>query len=85
MDILGPRPFPLKESLNDYLQELRDRQQVENEMKEEEEKAEAEKKERDAAVLDFDPDAEEAADDDADDDERRLPAALLGGACTWPS
>jgi len=25
VDILGPRPFPLKESLNDYLQELRDR------------------------------------------------------------
>merc|ERR1719362_2231646 len=65
VDILGPRPFPLKESLNDYLQELRDRQQVENEMKEEEEKAEAEKKERDAAVLDFDPDAEEAADEEA--------------------
>ena len=34
-------------------------------MKEEEEKAQAEKKERDAAVLDFDPDAEEAAEEDA--------------------
>ena len=34
-------------------------------MKEQEEKAQAEKKERDAAVLDFDPDAEEAAEEDA--------------------
>merc|ERR1711920_914272 len=33
VEILGPRPFPLKETLTDYLKELRERQEIEDELK----------------------------------------------------
>ena len=38
VEILGPRPFPLKESVQDYLQELKDRKETEEELKEKEDK-----------------------------------------------
>jgi len=34
VEIMGPRPFPLKETLKDYLQELTERQKEEEELKE---------------------------------------------------
>ena len=63
VDILGPRPYPLKETLKEYLQELRDRQDIENELKAAEEKAQAEKSKAASEAIKFDPDAEEAAEE----------------------
>lgn len=59
VDIMGPRPFPLKETLKDYLQELKDRQEEEEKLKEEELKAQTDKREANAAAIAFDADAEE--------------------------
>ena len=59
VDILGPRPFPLKETLTEYLKELREREEIEQEMKDNELKAQAERREADSAAIKFDPDAEE--------------------------
>lgn len=44
VDILGPRPFPLKESVKNYLEELKDRKETEDLLKDEEEKAAEDKK-----------------------------------------
>merc|ERR1712113_880300 len=59
VEIMGPRPFPLKETLKEYLQELKDRMEEEK-MKEEELKVQAEKREETAAAIAFDADADEA-------------------------
>ena len=63
VDILGPRPYPLKDTLKEYLQELRDRQDIENELKEAEQKMQAERSKADSDAIKFDPDAEEAAEE----------------------
>ena len=62
-DILGQRPFPIKDTLKEYLQELRDRKDKDDETAEEEKKAEAMNK----AAMDatkYDPDAEEPPSED---------------------
>merc|ERR1712084_149013 len=59
VEIMGPRPFPLKETLKEYPQELKDRMEEEEKLKEEELKVQAEKREATAAAIAFDADAEE--------------------------
>ena len=68
VEILGPRPFPLKESVQDYLQELKDRADTEEQLKSEEEKLAEEKKKAAAEKIKFDPDSAMPAEgDDAED------------------
>ena len=60
VDILGPRPFPIKESVIEYLQELRARKSSSiNEIISEEEKVAQEKRKEAFAATKFDPDAED--------------------------
>ena len=70
VDTLGQRPYPIKETLKDYLQELRDRQEQDDEIAEEEKKANEAKM---AAIEDtkFDPDAEEPPAEDAPESEKQ--------------
>lgn len=56
VDILGPRPYPAKESIIEYLQELRARKDVAVEEDGEEEEA---KKKAAAEATKFDPDADD--------------------------
>jgi hypothetical protein len=59
VEIMGPRPFPMKESIAEYLQELKDRKVTEDELKEQETEAEAEKKKSALDQIKFDADAAE--------------------------
>ena len=62
VDTLGERPYAVKESVMEYLTELRARQDVEDDVRSEEEaQADAKRKEAIDATK-FDPDAEEGAD-----------------------
>lgn len=59
VDTLGDRPYPIKESVIEYLQELRARESQSVEMAEQERQAE-EKRKAAVEATKFDPDAEDA-------------------------
>ena len=63
VDILGQRPYPIKESVVEYMQELRARKDQEAEIAEQEKKADEEHKAAMEATK-FDPDADEKAEAD---------------------
>merc|ERR1711957_639699 len=66
VEVLGPRPFAMKDSLKDYLQELKDRtDQTEELLEKEKEQEEAHNKEMRAAIK-FDADAVEDDEDEKD-------------------
>lgn len=68
VDTLGPRPFPVKDSVMEYLQELRKRASTADETRTEEEKVAEDKRKAAVEGTKFDPDAEEppAEDDETD-------------------
>ena len=66
VDILGPRPYPIKESVIEYLQELRERKDTVDEMAAENDKAAQEKHQAAVDATKFDPDAEEKEADAAE-------------------
>ena len=76
VDILGQRPYPIKESVVEYMQELRARKDQEAEIAEQEKKAEEEHKAAMEATK-FDPDADEKAE--ADDEGADASAAKDDG------
>ena len=59
VDILGPRPYPIKESIMEYMTELRERKEQEDEVLAEQEKRAAEEHKAAIDNTKFDPDAEE--------------------------
>jgi len=68
VEVLGQRPFKMKDSLKDYLQELKDRDDQSEELAEKErEQDEAAKKEMRSRIT-FDADAVEDENDDPEDD-----------------
>jgi len=69
VDILGPRPFPVKESIMEYLTELRTRKEQEDELAAEQEKRAADGVEEAVDNTKFDPDAEDEDDKKEEDDE----------------
>ena len=76
VDVLGQRPYPIKESVVEYMQELRARKDQETEIAEQEKKAEEEHKAAMEATK-FDPDADEKAE--ADDEGANASAAKDDG------
>lgn len=68
VEILGPRPFPLKESVQDYLQELKDRKETEDQLRDNEQQAADEKRKKDAENIKFDPDAAMPAEGEGEDE-----------------
>ena len=77
VDILGPRPFPVKDSVIEYLQELRARKSQEKDMPEDENEKRLEE-ERKAAIENtkFDPNAEEGPEPkDGEEEKEEVDAA----------
>merc|ERR1712079_421736 len=60
VDILGPRPYPIKESIMEYMTELRERQEKDDEVLAAQEKRAQEEHKAAIDNTKFDPDAEEA-------------------------
>ena len=63
VDILGPRPYPFKESVKEYLSELRTRKETEAELSEQEKRAEEARKVDLANNTKFDVDADDSTED----------------------
>ena len=68
VDILGTRPYPVKESVMEYLQELRTRKETEDDVIADEEKLAQEKHAAAVENTKFDPDAEVPAEEENDDE-----------------
>ena len=64
VEILGPRPFDMKESLKEYLSELRERAVSDEKLTKEEKEAELEKIKSFDDSTKFDPHAQEESDDE---------------------
>lgn len=78
VDILGPRPFPLKETLKEYLTELRDRKEDDEKMQADADKLAEENRQKAKDQIKFDPDAPEPVegeDSDAEEIETKKDAA----------
>lgn len=66
VEIMGERPFPMKETVQEYLRELKERQVVDASLKEETDRQKAEQEERKKAEdknLKFDIDAAEKTEE----------------------
>jgi hypothetical protein len=63
VEVLGERPFKMKDSLKDYLQELKDRDDQTDELKEKEREQEEQARKDLRAAITFDADAVEEEDD----------------------
>lgn len=66
VEIMGERPFPMKETVQEYLRELKERQVVDASLKEETDRQKAEQEERkkeEDKNLKFDIDAAEKAEE----------------------
>eukprot|EP00806_Schmidingerella_arcuata_P004408 Macronucleus_5000.p1 GENE.Macronucleus_5000~~Macronucleus_5000.p1 ORF type:complete len:180 (+),score=71.03 Macronucleus_5000:1-540(+) len=68
VDILGPRPYPIKESVIEYMQELRARKDQEEEIASQEKQIQDDERKDAIESTKFDPDAEEKAEDEAGDE-----------------
>jgi hypothetical protein len=64
VDVLGPRPFDMKESLKEYLSELRERATMDENLSQEERDAEIAKLKALQDSAKFDPNAKEDDDND---------------------
>ena len=64
VEILGDRPFPIKDSVIEYLQELREREDTIDETIAEEDRIAAEKRKAAVEGTKFDPDADDSEDKD---------------------
>merc|ERR1712160_49924 len=62
---MGPRPFPMKETLKEYLQELKDRAVLDEEAIREEKEDGAKKMEDGAKDIEKDEEVKEKKDDDS--------------------
>lgn len=71
VDILGPRPWPVKESVLEYLQELRDRKDTVDVEIAEEDRIAQEKRKAAVENTKFDPDAEDNAEDKEESEEKK--------------
>ena len=63
VEIMGPRPFPMKETLQDYLQELKDRQHSDEAAAQEDKDREEQERKDKMDATKFDPDAKEEEDE----------------------
>ena len=67
VEVLGPRPFDMKESLKEYLTELRERAVSDEKLTKEEKEAELEKIKNFSDSTKFDPHAQESDDEKLND------------------
>lgn len=65
VQVLGPRPFDMKDSLKEYLTELRERAEMDDKLTQEEREAELQKLKALRDSTKFDPNAREDDDDES--------------------
>jgi hypothetical protein len=80
VEVMGPRPFEMKESLKEYLSELKERAEADAQLTAEEKEAEKQKLSELAEATKFDPNAEEEpADEPKEDGAAETPSSSKDG------
>ena len=75
VEVLGPRPFDMKESLKEYLTELRERAVSDEKLTQEEKDQELKNLKDHQDSTRFDPHAKEESDDEKAEEEKEVDAA----------